>query len=159
MELALPVKVSMLEYTTENSAWAIGYSDASNSASLALEDALRHHINMNLHTQLCPEGLALTFQISRSLRYRFFKSEGGVRKFNQERRLLRCLKMLTRTMHAHMSIASVALNSGFKSNAHFSRLFKAKFDMTAGQTRSAAFEHRAGNTGGDRLLRDWFDQL
>ncbi|MEQ8666889.1 MAG: helix-turn-helix domain-containing protein [Rhodospirillales bacterium] len=79
--------------------------------------------------------------VSRASLYRLFESYGGVRTYIRRRRLFKCLRDLTRAVHATRSISEIAYDHGFTSEAHFSRTFKREFGLTPSEAR------QGGNDG------------
>ncbi|MGY3439464.1 MULTISPECIES: helix-turn-helix domain-containing protein [unclassified Marinovum] len=106
------------------------------SASEALGTAIRRYIEANLAGDLRPEVLAAQFRMSRAQLYRVFAAMGGVGRYVQSRRLKRSLMRLTDLSGGVASIGSIAFDCGFKSESHFSRLFKERFGMTPKQARA-----------------------
>lgn len=112
--------------------------EVDHSASEALGKMIRRYIETNLASDLRPEVLAARFRMSRAQLYRVFGAQGGVGRYIQEQRLKRSLVRLSDHSQILPSIGSVAFECGFKSESHFSRLFKERFGMTPGEARAEA---------------------
>lgn len=86
--------------------------------------------------QLSPSRVATLCGMSRARLYRLFEPLGGVAAYLQERRLVRTFNRLS-DPRDERSIATIAHETGFSSEAHFSRLFKKRFGCTARDLRTA----------------------
>lgn len=80
--------------------------------------------------------LVKAFKLSRTALYRLFEPFGGVAEVIRERRLLYAYRLLSRpqqrpTPGRQPLIRDLALGLGFSSEAHFCRVFKARFGVTA----------------------------
>ncbi|AYM94840.1 helix-turn-helix domain-containing protein [Acidovorax sp. 1608163] len=104
---------------------------------VALE-RIQRHIARHLGTALSPEGLCNEFGISRSVLYRLFEPLGGVAHYVQQRRLLQSFHTLVNPASRRLRVAEVAARTGFASNAHFSRAFRAAFGMSPSDARAMA---------------------
>ena len=90
------------------------------------------------------------FRVSRSVLYRLFEPLGGVQSFIKERRLARAGAILAAaTTPVHLG--RLADRLAFKSAAHFSREFKARF----GHAPSESAEHGPGPPGLPGHPRRW----
>ncbi|WP_152528698.1 AraC family transcriptional regulator [Bordetella trematum] len=92
---------------------------------------------------LDPADIATQCAVSRSSLYRLFSSHGGVAGYIQERRLLRAFARLS-SLQPSSTIAMVAHQCGFSSEAHFSRRFRHRFGCSPSELRAGA---RAGVGG------------
>lgn len=84
--------------------------------------------------------LAQVIGVSRSGLYRLFESYGGVAALVRERRLQLAYRLLLRAEvegRRELLIKDLAISVGFTSEAHFSRLFKRRFGVTAQQLRQS----------------------
>jgi len=101
-------------------------------------ERIQRHILQDLAAPLRPELLCQHFGISRSLLYRLFEPLGGVAHYVQQRRLLRAFHALASPANRRLRVAEVATRSGFSSEAHFSRTFRAAFGLTPSDVRAMA---------------------
>lgn len=101
-------------------------------------ERIQRHIAQNLAAPLTPDVLCQHFGISRSLLYRLFEPLGGVAHYVQQRRLLRAFHALASPANRRLRVAEVATRSGFASEAHFSRTFRAAFGLTPRDARAMA---------------------
>lgn len=92
--------------------------------------------------------------ISRASLYRLFESYGGVQKFIQLRRLQHLRTHLDDRGFDDQSLAELAPQSGFSSEAHASRLFKRTFGISPGAYRAAS---RAQTV--DVMSRRWISSM
>jgi AraC-like DNA-binding protein len=92
---------------------------------------------------LSPEGLAASLQVSRATLYRLFAASGGVRHHIHETRLLAIRDALADPLETR-TITRVATDHGIVDMPHFSRSFRARFDMTP---RSWRAHHLARSVG------------
>lgn len=88
------------------------------------------HLN---DADLSVNNLIAHFNLSRSALYRLFETEGGIAEAIRERRLRFAYRLLLK--HSSQTgrqplIRDLALGLGFSSEAHFSRVFKARFGLT-----------------------------
>lgn len=92
----------------------------------------KQFILTHLHNpDLDAEMLANHFHLSKRYTQKIFTQEGlSIHQFIFSQRLERCKHDLEDPRLANQSIGGIALGWGFKSNAHFSRLFRATFGMT-----------------------------
>jgi AraC-like DNA-binding protein len=115
--------------------WLANSLDEDPATAEALAQSIRRYLERNLAQPLQVEQLVTTFRVSRSQLYRMFQAYGGVANYLWERRLRRSLWMLLQPRFARTSIAIIAFECGFSSEAHFSRKFKAAFGMTPKKAR------------------------
>jgi AraC-like DNA-binding protein len=83
---------------------------------------------------LSPEDICAALDLSRTQLYELFQSSGGVRRYIQQRRLIRIHSALSDPTEI-ASIAELALRFGFTSHAHFSRAFREYFDYSPSDVR------------------------
>jgi AraC-like DNA-binding protein len=113
---------------------------ASDENILALTEAL---IRDNLaQPDLSPDWLADKLKVSRASLYRLFADRGGVMRYVQERRLLAAHAALSDPVETRR-LSRLASDLGFKSEAHFSRSFRARFGVTASAHRKAQLKASA----------------
>lgn len=105
-------------------------------------ERIQRHIQRHLSADLSAEALCRTFGISRSALYRLFEPLGGVAHHVQQRRLLQAYHALSNPANRRLRVAEVAARAGFASNAHFSRAFRAAFDLAPSEARAPS--HLAG---------------
>lgn len=107
---------------------------------VALSEAL---IRENLAVpELSPDWLAQKLEVSRASLYRLFADRGGIMRYVQERRLLAVQAALSDPLDSRR-LSRLAADLGFKSEAHFSRSFRARFGVTASAYRQAQLEASA----------------
>lgn len=99
-------------------------------------ERLQHHIQRHLADDLSADALCHRFGISRSALYRLFEPLGGVAQYVQQRRLLQAYHALVNPANRRLRVAEVAARTGFVSNAHFSRAFRASFGMSPSEART-----------------------
>jgi len=107
---------------------------------------IQRHINRYLGADLSADVLCQTFGLSRSALYRLFEPLGGVAHHVQQRRLLQAYRVLANPTNRRLRVADVAARVGFTSNAHFSRAFRAAFDMAPSEVRVPAHAGGADHT-------------
>ncbi len=127
--------------------------------------AVREYIEQRLHLpDLSPEDICWALHLSRTQLYELFRSSGGVRRYIQQRRLIRVHAALADPLES-ASIASLALRFGFASHAHFSRAFRERFEYSPSDLRrepSIALRNRlqpASTTSQDVHFDEWIRQL
>ena len=100
----------------------------------------RTEIRANLESpSLNVAGLCRRLNISRSTLHRLFESEGGVQTYIRNSRLdAGRIALLDSTNHER--IGAIAERLGFSDAAHFSRLFRARFNETPSQCRGGRRE-------------------
>ncbi|MFF7534480.1 helix-turn-helix domain-containing protein [Streptomyces bobili] len=88
---------------------------------------------------LTPEVIARAHHISVRYLHRLFETEDvTVSRWIQRRRLQECRRELARREAAGRTIAGVARQWGFTSAAHFSRIFRAAYEMSPAEWRDSA---------------------
>ena len=92
--------------------------------------------------------------ISRAGLYRLFEAYGGVQRFIQLRRLQHLRNRLDDRSFDNQSLAELAPQSGFSSEAHASRLFKRTFGISPGAYRAAARSQAV-----DVMSRRWISSM
>jgi AraC-like DNA-binding protein len=85
--------------------------------------------------ELSPETVRQHLGVSRSLLYKVFEPAGGVSAFIQSRRLDQAFDEIIRDQSERKTLAEIGYGLGFRSNAHFSRVFRARFGVTPGRLR------------------------
>ncbi|GJD61871.1 helix-turn-helix domain-containing protein [Methylobacterium frigidaeris] len=111
------------------------------AASASAHERICAHIDQYLDDPtLSPAGIAAACRVSRATLYRLFGFDGGVMAYIAGRRLDRAFTALSRPDDGRTSIAQVAYRSGFASETHFSRSFRARFAMTPRDARRLARE-------------------
>lgn len=111
----------------------------SSSMQGALRVQIRSFIEEHLGDQnLGPVAIASAFGISTRYVHALFAADGkSVSEHIQHRRLEAAAKALTAApRQPARSIATIAFSHGFKSQAHFSRLFRERYGMTPREFRS-----------------------
>ncbi|NIB43666.1 helix-turn-helix domain-containing protein [Pseudomaricurvus alkylphenolicus] len=132
--------IDLLAMSMETSGEALPCADS------ASQDAHLHRIynfinrqldNPDLNTALIAEHCG----ISTRYLHQLFKPTGHtVAGWIKERRLKQCYDALSDPRRSIRSIAELAYRWGFSDQAHFSRSFKARYDMPPGQVRAQALD-------------------
>jgi AraC-like DNA-binding protein len=95
-------------------------------------------IERNLFSEeLTPDRIAAAIGVSRRKLYQLFEDQGGVAHYVMGLRLDRARDVLSRQYRLGL-VKDVALSHGFKSEAHFGRSFKARFNHSPGETPDAS---------------------
>lgn len=84
---------------------------------------------------LSPEMVRQHLGVSRSQLYKVFEPAGGVSAFIQQRRLDQAFDVILQDRAEQLTLAEVSYRHGFRSDAHFSRAFRARFGVTPGRLR------------------------
>jgi AraC-like DNA-binding protein len=104
-----------------------------------LLERLQRHIVAKLESpELTARSLCGLFGLSRTHLYRLFEPLGGVANYIQEQRLLRAHADLCNPACDHRRIYEIAFGLGFTSEAHFSRVFRARFGLSPSDARARA---------------------
>lgn len=100
---------------------------------LAAKQYMQDHLDDPL---LSCEQVAIAAGISSRHLTRLFAREGSAPgRYLQEKRLDRARLLLTSPQGRRMDIAEIAYRHGFSSQAHFARVFKARYGITASEAR------------------------
>ncbi len=93
---------------------------------------IRNHIEGNLDdSDMTPSSVADAFGISARYLHMVFRGESDtVARYIQRRRLEESARALADPMRRTLSITAIATAHGFKSQAHFSRVFRENYGMT-----------------------------
>lgn len=91
---------------------------------------------------LSPEMVHKHLNVSRRLLYKAFEPIGGVQSFIQGRRLDQAFDAILFDRAEQQTLAEIGYAHGFKSNAHFTRTFQARFSVTPGRLRKLGEEAR-----------------
>lgn len=127
-------------------------------AGLVLAQARREVDARLADPDLSATDLVSRLGVGRSTAYRLFEPHGGVAAFIQSRRLDRAFDALL--TDSYTSLAEIGYRHGFKSAAHFSRAFAARFDMPPGAARKAGARSAAPSAADDpRAVFDWIRRL
>ena len=113
--------------------------DADENLLTLTEAAIREHLAL---PELSPDWLAVKLEISRATLYRFFASRGGIMRYVQERRLLAVQAALSDPLETRR-LSRLSSDLGFKSEAHFSRSFRARFGVPASKYRKMQLDESA----------------
>ncbi|PZR37363.1 helix-turn-helix domain-containing protein [Caulobacter segnis] len=103
---------------------------------MLLASAQRFVVQNLAEPDLSPEAVRRHLGVSRSLLYKVFEPAGGVSAFIQARRLDQAFDEILGDKADQQTLAEVGYRLGFRSDAHFSRAFRARFGMTPGRLRS-----------------------
>ncbi|ASK36015.1 AraC family transcriptional regulator [Alcanivorax sp. N3-2A] len=138
-------------------------ADAMEMATLqAVRDYIHHHLDDD---ELSPAALCRRFACSRSRLYRLFEPLGGIAGYIREQRLRRCFEALTRPDGPRPRIIDVAMQWGFDSQSHFSRLFRQQFGITPSDAHQRARDQWRQQAARERAadatpqFRDWLRRL
>lgn len=126
------LKAALLDFTCVMAARALGNAEQGAERTSALERTYRRaksFIEDNLSNDaLCLVLVAGHCNVSpRYLNKAFAASSTSVASFIKDMRLQRCQEALRNKNHFHRSIFEIAVDWGFQSPQHFSRIYKAKF--------------------------------
>ena len=99
---------------------------------------VRHYIETNLGSpELSPTQIAAAHFISTRHLHGLFREKGTtVSTWIRERRLENCRRDLIEPLNAHLSVGAIAGRWGFVEAAHFSRVFKAAYEMAPSELRA-----------------------
>jgi AraC-like DNA-binding protein len=117
----------------------LGLDAAAADSHRALMQRIRGYIDSNLaSTDLGPASIAAAHFISTRHLHGLFREQGTtVSTWIRARRLEQCRRDLTDPMLADRPVGAIAARWGFVEAAHFSRAFKAAFDISPSDFRSA----------------------
>jgi AraC family transcriptional activator of tynA and feaB len=115
---------------------------AQNADALAKQEKIKLAIKQSLHQpDLCVGELAKQFGCSvRYIQRLFSEEECTVSKYIRRQRLEGCKKQLADPAWLHHSITEIAFNWGFNSSAHFARVFKEEYGISAREFRKQALK-------------------
>jgi AraC family transcriptional regulator, positive regulator of tynA and feaB len=118
------------------------HREVQNAAVLAKQERIKQVINQSLHKpDLCVGELSKQFGCSIRYIQRLFSEEDcTVSKYIRRQRLEGCKRQLADAAWLNHSITEIAFNWGFNSSAHFSRVFKEEYGMSARQYRKQALK-------------------
>ena len=110
----------------------------------ALLRRIKGFVEEHLHEpMLSVQAVASKFRVTPRYVAMLFRDEGTTfSDFVRQRRLERCRRQLEGPSEVRRQIGAIALAAGFASQAHFSRLFRATYQATPRQYRSA-FQQRS----------------
>jgi AraC-like DNA-binding protein len=117
----------------------VGQMNADANVLTLTEAVIRDHLAL---PELSPDWLAQKLKISRASLYRLFASRGGIMRYVQERRLLAVQAALSDPLETRR-LSRLASELGFKSEAHFSRSFRARFGIPASRYRKMQLDASA----------------
>lgn len=125
IDAGLDLAVSALRATA-------GYLDQPGPGHRSLASELRSYALAHLGDPgLSPQAVARASYVSARQLHRLFAREGlTFGGWIREERLRRCYADLTSQQLAHLPIAQIAARWGFRSPAHFSRAFQARYGIT-----------------------------
>ncbi|MGO4837610.1 helix-turn-helix transcriptional regulator, partial [Rhizobiaceae sp. 2RAB30] len=98
-----------------------------------------------------PDELAAALFVSRSKLFRLFEPHGGVRRWMLAERLRGSLQSIVQST-PDTKIAVIARNHGFRSEAHFSRAFQKRYQVSPSSVRTLARD-TVGTTLYETLLQ------
>ena len=119
---------------------AAGYQDRADPRRRLLVSDLRNHALARLGDPgLTPQAVAQAGFVSVRQLHRFFGREGlTFGQWVREQRLRRCRADLADQRLSHLTIAEIATRWGFRSPAHFTRAFRARYGVTPTEHRRTA---------------------
>lgn len=123
----------------------------------ALRARARRFIGENLDSPLSVEQLCAALGVSRARLYRAFEDGGGIARHIQAQRLARVHRLL-RDPAETRPIGQLAASHGFADSAHFSRLFRKRFGLSAQELRRASRSEPEPAVSGDDaplVFRTW----
>lgn len=117
-----------------------GYADQADPRRRCLTSALRDHALPRLGDPgLSPRAVAGAGYVSVRQLHRLFASDGlTFGRWVREQRLRRCRDDLADQRLGHLTIAEIAGRWGFRSAAHFTRAFRARYGITPADHRRAS---------------------
>lgn len=112
-------------------------ADPNDSHQLLMQQ-IRRYIDLNLgQPDLGPTQIAAAHYISIRHLHGLFREKGTtVSTWVREQRLEKCRRDLIDPLLGHLPVGAVAARWGFVDAAHFSRIFKAAFDMAPSELRA-----------------------
>lgn len=130
---------SALDLVTTVFTRELGLDDALADPHRALMQRIRSHIERNLASaDLGPTSIAAAHFISTRHLHGLFQEQGTtVSTWIRTRRLEQCRRDLIDPVLADRPVAAIAARWGFVDAAHFSRAFKAAFDVSPSEFRAA----------------------
>ncbi|MEQ6897042.1 helix-turn-helix domain-containing protein [Microbacterium sp. KR10-403] len=130
---------SALDLVTTVFTRELGLDEAGADPHRALMQRIRAHIDRNLaSTDLSPASIAAAHFISTRHLHGLFQEQGAtVSTWIRTRRLEQCRRDLIDPVYADRPVAAVAARWGFVDAAHFSRAFKAAYDISPSEYRAA----------------------
>lgn len=124
---------------------------------------IRNHIEENLgDLSLLPAQICNLFNLSRATLYRMFETDGGVRRYIQDRRLYAAVWDLAEGGIHRGRLTEVAEKWGFSSNANFNRAVKNVFGMPPGalfRRPDLIVPSRLDQRALDFPVHAWFERL
>lgn len=118
-----------------------------------LPSVLKHRVRLYVLAHLSDPDLSIAriadaLRCSKRYLHRVFEDDpASLERFIWTSRLERCHAALTHEAHAHRSAAEIAFAWGFKSNAHFGRMFKQHYGLTPGACQRRAADARKHGAG------------
>ncbi len=121
-----------LDLVTTMFADELGTGSGQANPNRELVDHIRDYIDANLgDPDLCPTKVAAAHYVSTRHLHNLFRAEGTtIAAWIRARRLEHCRRDLLDPVHSHRSVAALAARWGFLDAAHFSRIFKAAFEVS-----------------------------
>jgi len=98
-----------------------------------------------------PDELAAALNVSRSKLFRAFAEHGGVQRWMLGERLTASLQTIVRSA-GRLKVSTIALQHGFRSEAHFSRAFQKRYDTSPSAALALARQEH-----GSMMYLDWVE--
>jgi|GEM_PF-6900626 len=130
---AIDVVLTLLQHGMDDSKARHPQPEAPAAMRLLAQDHIDRHLS---EPDLTPQAIAAGIGLSRATLYRLFDDESGIRDYLIDRRLDRSFNLLLHRKHAN--VGGIAMECGFKSEAHFSRVFRRRFGIVAREVRAVA---------------------
>jgi len=116
-----------------------------------LRSQIKAYIARNLRDpELAIDHIAARFKCTKRNLHKVFRDEGStLSKYLWNARVEKCRMDLTDALMAHRSITEIAFSWGFNNSAHFSRTFRARYDLSPSAYRIRALAAAAAPLGAD----------
>ena len=119
----------MLQFAATTLPMAVASSHAKRDVASILEAAHRLARARMSDPDFGPNDLAIALGVSRSKLFRSFEASGGVQRWLLGERLTASLQAMVRSA-GKLKLSVIAHQHGFRSEAHFSRAFRKRYEMS-----------------------------
>ena len=133
------------------SVFAPGFFGGKRDDTAIFESAVRHALRKMSDPDFTPDALAVALNVSRSKLFRAFRKYGGVQRWLLRERLAASLQAIARSA-GRPKISTIAHQHGFRSEAHFSRAFQKRYQISPSSARDLAT-----SVEGATLYLDWLE--